>query len=101
MRLARRGRTSTATPMTTRAIDIGRWKNTAALPSPIDIPAIKGIDVKTEAETERHASDEEPLSMLVFKIANDPHMGSLTFCRICSGPLEQGSMLQNTVQDKL
>jgi len=70
------------------------------LPSPIDIPAIKGIDVKTEAETERHASDEEPLSMLAFKIANDPHMGSLTFCRIYSGHLEQGSMLENTVKEK-
>jgi len=70
------------------------------LPSPIDIPAIKGIDVKTETETERHASDEEPLSMLAFKIANDPHMGSLTFCRIYSGHLEAGAMLENTVKEK-
>src|SRR3569833_1696564 len=70
------------------------------LPSPIDIPAIKGIDVKTGAEIERHASDEEPLSMLAFKLANDPHMGSLTFCRIYSGHLEQGSMLENTVKEK-
>jgi len=70
------------------------------LPSPIDIPAIKGIDVKTEKETERHASDEEPLSMLAFKIANDPHMGTLTFCRIYSGHLEAGSMLDNTVKEK-
>src|SRR5579862_2889187 len=52
------------------------------LPSPTDIPSIKGIDVKTEKEIERHASDDEPLSMLAFKIANDPHMGTLTFCRI-------------------
>ncbi len=70
------------------------------LPSPIDIPAIKGIDVKTDAEIERHASDDEPLSMLAFKIANDPHMGSLTFCRIYSGHLEQGAMLENTVKEK-
>ncbi|WP_395814114.1 elongation factor G [Devosia sp.] len=70
------------------------------LPSPIDIPAIKGIDVKTEAEVERHASDAEPLSMLAFKIANDPHMGSLTFCRIYSGHLEAGVMLENTVKEK-
>jgi len=70
------------------------------LPSPIDIPAIKGIDLKTGAEIERHASDEEPLSMLAFKIANDPHMGSLTFCRIYSGHLEQGAMLENTVKEK-
>jgi elongation factor G len=70
------------------------------LPSPIDIPAIKGIDVKTEKEIERHASDDEPLSMLAFKIANDPHMGTLTFCRIYSGHLEAGSMLDNTVKEK-
>ncbi|SFZ81089.1 elongation factor G [Devosia enhydra] len=70
------------------------------LPSPIDIPAIKGIDVKTEAEIERHADDNEPLSMLAFKIANDPHMGSLTFCRIYSGKIEQGAMLENTVKEK-
>ncbi|MEQ1901799.1 MAG: elongation factor G [Devosia sp.] len=70
------------------------------LPSPIDIPAIKGIDVKTDKETERHASDEEPLSMLAFKIANDPHMGQLTFCRIYSGHVEGGAMLENTVKEK-
>ncbi len=70
------------------------------LPSPIDIPAIKGIDVKTEAEIERHADDSEPLSMLAFKIANDPHMGQLTFCRIYSGHVELGAMLENTVKEK-
>jgi elongation factor G len=70
------------------------------LPSPIDIPAIKGVDVKTEAEIERHADDSEPLSMLAFKIANDPHMGSLTFCRIYSGHLEAGVSLENTVKEK-
>ena len=70
------------------------------LPSPIDIPAIKGIDVKTEAEIERHASDDEPLSMLAFKVANDPHMGSLTFCRIYSGHVEAGMTVENTVKDK-
>ncbi len=70
------------------------------LPSPIDIPAIKGVDVKTGAEIERHASDDEPLSMLAFKIANDPHMGTLTFCRIYSGHLEQSAMLENTVKER-
>ncbi len=70
------------------------------LPSPADIPAIKGVDVKTEAEIERHADDNEPLSMLAFKIANDPHMGSLTFCRIYSGHVEAGSSLENTVKEK-
>ncbi|NJR13614.1 MAG: elongation factor G, partial [Phyllobacteriaceae bacterium] len=70
------------------------------LPSPVDIPAIKGIDVKTEAETTRQASDEEPLSMLAFKIMNDPFVGSLTFCRIYSGKMEKGMGVVNTVKDK-
>ena len=70
------------------------------LPSPADIPSIKGIDARTEEPIERHADDNEPLSMLAFKIANDPHMGTLTFCRIYSGKLEQGMMLENTVKEK-
>ena len=70
------------------------------LPSPVDIPAISGIHAKTEEPIERHADDNEPLSMLAFKIANDPHMGSLTFCRIYSGQVEAGAMLENTVKGK-
>ncbi|MBO0344835.1 elongation factor G [Roseibium sp. CAU 1637] len=70
------------------------------LPSPLDVPAIKGIDAKTEAEIERHASDEEPLGMLAFKIANDPFVGSLTFCRLYSGVLHKGTSVLNTVKDK-
>jgi elongation factor G len=70
------------------------------LPSPIDIPAIKGIDPKNETETVRTASDAEPLSMLAFKIMNDPFVGSLTFCRIYSGKVEKGASLSNTVKDK-
>jgi elongation factor G len=70
------------------------------LPSPVDIPAIKGFDVKTESETTRQASDSEPLSMLAFKIMNDPFVGSLTFCRIYSGKLEKGAGVLNTVKDK-
>jgi elongation factor G len=70
------------------------------LPAPTDIPAIKGIDAKTEEPIERHADDNEPLSMLAFKIANDPHMGTLTFCRIYSGHLEAGINLENTVKGK-
>ena len=70
------------------------------LPSPIDIASINGIDAKTEEPIERHADDSEPLSMLAFKIANDPHMGSLTFCRIYSGHLEAGAVLENTVKGK-
>jgi elongation factor G len=70
------------------------------LPSPVDVPAIQGIDARTEEVIERHADDNEPLSMLAFKIANDPHMGSLTFCRIYSGHLEAGAQLENTVKGK-
>ena len=70
------------------------------LPSPIDVPAIQGIDARTEEHIERHADDNEPLSMLAFKIANDPHMGSLTFCRIYSGHLEAGVQLENTTKGK-
>ncbi|MFN3169407.1 MAG: elongation factor G [Hyphomicrobiales bacterium] len=70
------------------------------LPSPIDIPAIKGIDVKSEGEIERKASDDEPLSILAFKIMNDPFVGTLTFCRLYSGVLEQGSTLLNSVKEK-
>ncbi|MBN9238033.1 MULTISPECIES: elongation factor G [Phyllobacteriaceae] len=70
------------------------------LPSPIDVPAIKGIDAKTEKEIERHADDNEPLSMLAFKIMNDPFVGSLTFARIYSGKLSKGVSLDNTVKGK-
>ncbi|MGN6550189.1 MAG: elongation factor G [Pararhizobium sp.] len=70
------------------------------LPSPIDIPAIKGIDVKTEEPTKRKASDSEPVALLAFKIMNDPFVGSLTFCRLYSGKLEKGTSLMNTVKEK-
>ncbi len=69
------------------------------LPSPIDIPAIKGIDAKNEEETERKASDDEPFSMLAFKLMDD-QFGSVTFCRIYSGVLTAGSTLLNSVKDK-
>src|SRR5579875_3292950 len=70
------------------------------LPSPLDIPPTKGIDYKTEAEVERKASDDEPLSVLAFKIMDDPFVGSLTFCRIYSGKLEAGMGLLNSTRDK-
>ncbi|MHA1517089.1 MAG: elongation factor G [Alphaproteobacteria bacterium] len=70
------------------------------LPSPLDVPAIKAIDVKTEEEVDRPASDDAPLAMLAFKIMNDPFVGSLTFCRIYSGTVESGQTLANTVKDK-
>jgi elongation factor G len=70
------------------------------LPSPVDIPPTKGIDYKTEAEVVRQASDDEPLSVLAFKIMDDPFVGSLTFCRIYSGKLETGMGLLNSTRDK-
>jgi elongation factor G len=70
------------------------------LPSPAEVPAIKGIDAKTEEPIERHADDSEPLSMLAFKIMNDPFVGSLTFARIYSGKLTKGVSLDNTVKGK-
>jgi elongation factor G len=70
------------------------------LPAPTDIPATKGIDFRTEEPVERKASDEEPLSVLAFKIMDDPFVGSLTFCRIYSGKLETGMGLLNSTRDK-
>ena len=70
------------------------------LPSPVEVKPIKGIDPKTDAEMVRKSSDDEPLSMLAFKIMNDPFVGSLTFARIYSGVLTKGTSLQNTVKEK-
>lgn len=70
------------------------------LPAPTDIPATKGIDYKTEEEVTRKASDEEPLSVLAFKIMDDPFVGSLTFCRLYSGKMETGMGLLNSTRDK-
>ncbi len=70
------------------------------LPSPLDVPAMQGIDVKTEQEVVRRPADDEALSMLAFKIMNDPFVGSLTFCRVYSGKVETGMTLQNTVKEK-
>ncbi|MBX3486061.1 elongation factor G [Phenylobacterium sp.] len=70
------------------------------LPSPVDIPPTKGIDFRTDEEVERRASDDEPLSVLAFKIMDDPFVGSLTFCRIYSGKLETGMGLMNSTRDK-
>jgi elongation factor G len=70
------------------------------LPSPLDVPPMKGIDFRTGEEATRAPSDTEPLSMLAFKIMNDLFVGSLTFCRIYSGKVETGTTLINTVKDK-
>jgi elongation factor G len=70
------------------------------LPSPLDRPAIKGIDYRTEEETVRVSSDDEPFSMLAFKIMDDPFVGTITFCRIYSGKLNTGDGLLNSTRDK-
>jgi elongation factor G len=70
------------------------------LPSPGDREAFKGIDVKTGEETVRKPLDTEPMSMLAFKIIDDPHVGSITFCRVYSGKVESGMALANTTRDK-
>ncbi|MEQ9519819.1 MAG: elongation factor G [Parvibaculum sp.] len=70
------------------------------MPSPLDVPAIRGIDPKTEEEIIRRSSDDEPASALAFKIMNDPFVGSLTFARIYSGTFTAGSGVLNTVKDK-
>jgi elongation factor G len=71
------------------------------MPSPLDVPAIQGVDAKDEEKAiERHADDDEPLSALAFKIMSDPFVGSLSFTRIYSGKLETGSYVHNTVKDK-
>ncbi|MCV0397078.1 MAG: elongation factor G [Rhizobiaceae bacterium] len=70
------------------------------LPSPVEVKAIRGIDPKTDEELIRKSSDDEPLSMLAFKIMNDPFVGSLTFARIYSGVLKKGVSLENTVKGK-
>ena len=70
------------------------------MPSPTDVDAIKGIHPDTEEEMKRESSDDEPLSLLAFKVMNDPFVGNLTFARIYSGVLEAGQTLVNTVKNK-
>ena len=70
------------------------------LPSPLDVPAIKGIDPNTDQETERHSSDEEPFSALAFKVMTDPFVGRLTFFRVYSGTLQSGSYVKNSTKGK-
>ncbi|WP_438466383.1 elongation factor G [Streptococcus pluranimalium] len=70
------------------------------LPSPLDIPAIKGTNPDTDAEEERPASDEEPFAALAFKIMTDPFVGRLTFFRVYSGVLNSGSYVMNTSKGK-
>ena len=70
------------------------------LPSPLDIPAIKGTIPGSDEETERHASDEEPFSALAFKVMTDPYVGKLTFFRVYSGVAEAGTYVVNSTKGK-
>jgi len=70
------------------------------LPSPLDVPPITGIDPKTEEEITRKTDDDEPLSILAFKIATDPFVGQLAFFRVYSGMLKAGSYVLNSITGK-
>jgi len=66
------------------------------LPSPLDLPPVKGMEVRGEGEVLRHPNDNEPFAALAFKIAADPYVGTLTFFRVYSGVLQKGSYVLNT-----
>ena len=70
------------------------------LPSPLDIPPMKGTNPDTEEEVERHSDDSEPFSALAFKVMTDPYVGKLTFFRVYSGTLQSGSYVQNSSKGK-
>ena len=70
------------------------------LPSPLDVEAIKGIDVESGEEILRHADDSEPFSMLAFKIMDDPFVGTITFARVYSGHIESGTGVMNSTKEK-
>jgi elongation factor G len=70
------------------------------LPSPLDVPAVQGIDPKTEAEAERPASPDAPFSALAFKVMSDPYVGKLTYFRVYSGTLKAGDRVLNTTTGK-
>ncbi len=70
------------------------------LPSPADLPPVKGTDPKTGKEIERRPKDDEPFSSLVFKIATDPYVGTLSYFRVYSGYLKRGSYLLNTTTNE-
>ncbi len=69
------------------------------LPSPVDVPSVKGVDMKGN-EVERKSLDSEPMSLLAFKIMDDPFVGTITFCRIYSGKLETGTGVINSTKDR-
>jgi len=70
------------------------------MPSPVDIPSIRGVDPESGAELERHSSDSEPFSALAFKIMNDPYVGRLAFFRVYSGTLSAGSYIHNSTKGR-
>ena len=70
------------------------------MPSPLDIPAIKGVNPDTEEDDERHPSDDEPFSALAFKIMTDPYVGKLAFMRVYSGTCQSGSYVYNSSKGK-
>ena len=70
------------------------------LPSPLDVPAIKAIDFKTEEDINVLPADDQPAALLAFKVMNDPFVGSLTFCRVYSGKVESGNQLLNSIKNK-
>jgi len=69
------------------------------LPSPLDVPAIKGVDTKTGDEVERHADEKAPFAALAFKVMTDPFVGKLTYFRVYSGTLPTGSYVLNSTKD--
>jgi len=69
------------------------------MPSPLDVPAIKGVNPDTDEEVERPSSDDEPFSALAFKIATDPFVGKLCFFRVYSGVVNQGDSVLNATKD--
>ncbi|HHX18213.1 MAG TPA: elongation factor G [Clostridium sp.] len=70
------------------------------MPSPLDIPSIKGVSIDGETEMERHADDDEPFSALAFKIMTDPYVGKLCFFRVYSGKVNSGSYVYNASKGK-
>jgi elongation factor G len=70
------------------------------LPSPLDVPAIHGVDPRTEVELVRHASTDDPFSALAFKVMSDPYVGKLTYIRVYSGQVKAGDRVLNTTTGK-
>ena len=71
---------------------------TICLPSPLERPAVKGVNPKTGEALTREPSEEEPFSSLVFKIVNDPHVGTLSYFRIYSGQIQAGTYVLNSIK---